>query len=209
MKEECTHLVRWCKFLSDVRRCYNTRMSVVWIRNTVATELIRRKQMALWCLSNHHAFPLIVRHSSQLYGSTTVVMAIYGLHRKWWSLTPCQRYLCEPIGKIFGTIDYVINLSNLAKFGFGKISRDWGTYTQHIRFCAFFSTFYALWHGYSLNGWTDFNAQYLKRRRLVRGGAFSMTEKNRNLTLTFKRSKSAILFGLQNFDLHYLENGTR
>ena len=27
-----------------------------------------------------------------------------------------------------------------------------------------------------------------------------MIEKNRNLTLTFKRSKSAILFGLQNFD---------
>ena len=33
-----------------------------------------------------------------------------------------------------------------------------------------------------------------------------MIEKNRFLTLTFKRSKSAILFGLQNFDRHYLEN---
>ena len=36
-----------------------------------------------------------------------------------------------------------------------------------------------------------------------------MLEKNRFSTLTFKRSKSAILFGLQNFDRHYLENGTR
>ena len=36
-----------------------------------------------------------------------------------------------------------------------------------------------------------------------------MIEKNRFLTLIFKRSKSAILFGLQNFDRHYLENGTR
>ena len=129
---------------------------------------------------------------SQLYGSTTVVMAIYGLHWKWRSLTPCHRHPSEePIEKIFGTIDYVIDLDNLAKFGLGKIFRDWGTYTQHIRFCAFFSfsfffiflTFYALWHGYSLNGWTDFDAQFLKRRRLVRGGAFSMIEKNRLLDL--------------------------
>ena len=68
---------------------------------------------------------------SHLYGSTTVVMAIYGLHWKWRSLTHCQRHPSEPIEKIFGTIDYVINLNNLAKFGFGNISRDWGTYTQH------------------------------------------------------------------------------
>ena len=146
---------------------------------------------------------------SQLYGSTTVVMAIYGLHWKWRSLTPCQRHPGKPIEKIFGTIDYVIDLNNLAKFGFGKIFRDWDTYTQHIRVCAFFITFYALRHAHSLNGWTDFDAQYLKRRRLVRGGALSMSEQNLNLTLTFKRSKSAILFGLQNFDRHYLENGTR
>ena len=132
-----------------------------------------------------------IQHTSQLYGSTTVVMAIYGLHWKWRSLTPCQRHPSEPIEKIFGTINYVIDLNNLAKFGFGKIFRDWGTYTQHIRFCAFFSffsffiflTFYALWHGYSLNGWTDFDAQYLKRRRLVRGGAFSMIEKKSILDL--------------------------
>ena len=72
--------------------------------------------------------------SSQLY---TVVqqlylMAIYGLHWKWRSLTPCQRHPSEPIEKIFGTIDNVIDLNNLAKFGSGKIFRDWGTYTQHI-----------------------------------------------------------------------------
>ena len=78
---------------------------------------------------------------SQLYGSTTVVMANYGLHWKWRSLTPCQRHPSEPIEKIFGTIDYVIDLNNLAKFGFGKISRDWGTYTQHIKVCAFFFFF--------------------------------------------------------------------
>ena len=146
---------------------------------------------------------------SQLYGSTTVVMANYGLHWKCQSLTPCQRHPSEPIEKIFGTIGYVIDLNNLSKFGFGKIFGDGGTYTQHIRVCAFFLTFYALRHAHNLNGWTDFDAQYLKRRRLVRGGAFSMIEKNRSMTLTLKRSKSAILFGLQNFNRHYLENGTR
>ena len=76
-------------------------------------------------------------HVSQLYGSTAVVMANYGLHWKWRSLTPCQRHQREPIEKIFGTIDNVIDLNNLAKFGFGKIFRDWGTYTQHIRLCFF------------------------------------------------------------------------
>ena len=114
---------------------------------------------------------------------------------------PCQRLPSEPIEKIFGTIDYVIDFDNLEKFGSGKIFRDWGTYTQ--------ITFYALRHSHNLNGWTDFNAHNFKRRRLVEGGAFSMLERNRFLTLTFKRSKSAMLFGLQNFDRHYLENGTR
>ena len=152
---------------------------------------------------------------SQLYSSTTVVMAIYGLHWKWRSLTPCQRHPSKPIEIIFSTIDHVIDLNILAKFGFGKFFWDWGTYTQHIRVCAFFSffkfvfTFYALWHGYSLNDWTDSDAQYLKRRRLVRGDAFSMIEWNRFLNLAFTRLISAILFGLQNFDRHHRENGTR
>jgi hypothetical protein len=51
-------------------------------------------------------------------------MAIYGLHWKWRILTPCQRHPSEPIEKIFGMIDYVIDLNNLAKFGSGKIFRD-------------------------------------------------------------------------------------
>ena len=55
-------------------------------------------------------------------------MAAYGLHWKWPSLTPRQRHPNEPIEKIFGTIDYVINLNNLAKFGFGTIFGDGGTY---------------------------------------------------------------------------------
>ena len=36
---------------------------------------------------------------SQLYSSITVVVAIYGLHWKWQSLTPCQRHLSEQIEK--------------------------------------------------------------------------------------------------------------
>ena len=36
-------------------------------------------------------------------------------------------------------IDYVIDLNNLAKFDFGKISPDGGTHTQHIRVRPFFS----------------------------------------------------------------------
>ena len=56
-------------------------------------------------------------------------MATHGLHWKRQSLTPCQRHPSEPIEKIFGTIDYVINLNNLAKFGFEKIFGDGGTYT--------------------------------------------------------------------------------
>ena len=80
--------------------------------------------------------------SSQLYGSTTVVMATYGLHWKWQSLTPCQRHPSEPIEKIFGTIDYVIDLNNQAKFGFGKILPDGDTHTQHIRVRPFFFFFF-------------------------------------------------------------------
>ena len=33
--------------------------------------------------------------------------------------------------------DYVIDLNNLAEFGFGQIFGDGGTYAQHIRVCAF------------------------------------------------------------------------
>ena len=48
-------------------------------------------------------------------------------------MTPCQRHPSERFEKIFGTINNLIDLNNLAKFGFGKIFGDGGTYTQHIR----------------------------------------------------------------------------
>ena len=130
----------------------------------------------VWCMVYEKWQKQLVYHSCTVV--QPVVMAIYGFHWKWWSLTPCQRHPSEPIENKFRTIDYVIDLNNLVKFGSGKIFRYWGTYTQHIRVCAFFffSFFYALEHGYSLNGCTGYNAQYLKRRRLVRGGAFSITE---------------------------------
>ena len=69
------------------------------------------------------------------------IMATHGLHWKWQSLTPCQRHPSEPIEKIFGTIDYVIDLNNLANLGFGKIFPDGGTHTQHIRVHPFFLLF--------------------------------------------------------------------
>ena len=66
-------------------------------------------------------------------------------------------------------------------------------------FLFIFLTFYALWWGCSQNGWTDFDAQYVIRRRLVRVRPFSRNEKYRSMTLTLKRSKSAILFDPKNF----------
>ena len=59
------------------------------------------------------------------------------------------------------------------------------------------------------NGWTDFDAIYVIRRRLVRIRPFSGNEKYRSMTLTMKRSKSAISFDPKNFDPNFLENGTR
>ena len=102
---------------------------------------------ALHFYLNHHRVYLSLSwrygyFQSQLYGSTTVVMATHGLHWKWQSLTPCQRHPSEPIEKIFGTIDYVIDLNNLAKFGFGKIFPDGDTHTQHIRVRTFFFFFF-------------------------------------------------------------------
>ena len=131
-------------------------------------------------------------------------MAIHGLHWKWRSLTPCQRHPSKMIEKIFGTIDYVIDLNNLAKFGFGEIFPDGGTHTQHIRVCPFFKffkfiflTLYALWWGCSQNGWTDFDAQYVIRRRLVRIRPFFRNKKYRSMTLTLKRSKSGTRISIQ------------
>ena len=151
---------------------------------------------------------------SQLYGSTTVVMATHGLHWKWQFDPIAKDIRVNRLKKIFGTIDYVIDLNNLAKFGFGKIFPDWGTHTQHIRvrpffyffyFLFIFLTFYALWWGCSQNGWTDFEAQYVIRRNLVRVRTFFKNKKYRSMTLTLKRSKSAILFDPKNFDPNFLE----
>ena len=148
-----------------------------------------------------------------MYGSTIVVMAIYGLHWKLRSLTPCQRHPSEPNEKIFGTIDHVIDLNNVAKLSFAKIFRDWGTYTKHIvRVCAFFSFLF-----YFLRSLTRVQPKRLNRfwYAISRTTPFGermclfMIEKNRFLTLIFERSKSAILFGFQNLYRHYLENGTR
>ena len=89
-------------------------------------------------------------------------MATHGLHENgevWPFANPS-----EPIEKIFGTIDYVIDLNE--KFGFGP------THTQHIRvrpFFSFFLTFYALWSKTA----EPILAQYVIRRRLVRVRPFS------------------------------------
>ena len=146
-------------------------------------------------------------------------MATHGLHWKWQSLTPCQRHPSEPIEKIFGLIDYVIDLNNLAKFGFGKIFPDGDTHTQHIRVRPFFSFFYLFFYFFNFlrslmrvqpkRLKPIFDAQYVIRRRLVRVRPFFRNEQYRSMTLTLKRAKSAILFGPKNFDPNFLENGTR
>ena len=83
---------------------------------------------------------VVVVHNqqSQLHGGTTVVMATHGLHGKCQSLTPCQKHPSESIEKIFGTIDNVIDLNNLDKFGFEQIFPDGGTHAQHMRVRLFF-----------------------------------------------------------------------
>ena len=132
-----------------------------------------------------------LKNISQLYGSTTIVMA--SLHYSLHFALKMAKF--DPLPETSEWTDWK------------NIWHDWlrhrPKWSSKIRFrknfqglryiyatykvLCFFLTLYALWHGYSLNGWTDFDAQYLKRRRLVRGGAFYMIERNRNLTLTFKR----------------------
>ena len=46
--------------------------------------------------------------------------------------------------KYYNSIDYVIGLNNLAKFGFGKILPNGGTHTQNIRVRPFFLNFFQL-----------------------------------------------------------------
>ena len=146
---------------------------------------------------------------SQLYGSTTVVMPIYGLHWKWRSFTPCQRQASEPSEKKFGTIDHVIDLNNLAKFGSGKFFGGWGTYTQHISVRAFFKNFLCSWVRVQPKRLNRVSCAISQMTPFGERRCHFYKEKYRFMTLTFERSNSAILFGLQNFDRHFLENGTR
>ena len=85
------------------------------------------------------------------------------------------------------TIDCVINLKNLAKFSFRNVLELRCIYSTYIRVCVFFPSFYANWHGYSLNGWTDFDAQYLKRSSLVRARPLIYEQNNGIMTLIFVR----------------------
>ena len=132
-------------------------------------------------------------------------MATHGLHRKWQSLTSCQRHTSKPIDKIFGMIDNVIDLNNLAKFGFGKIFPEGGTHTQHIRVRSFKKKLVTLF----VKGAAKTSEQISTRNTsLVRVRSYSINEKYRSMTLTLKRSNSAILFDPNNFDPNFLENGT-
>ena len=148
-------------------------------------------------------------NTSQLYGSTAVVMATHGLHWKWQSLTPCQTPEWTAIEKIFGMIDYVIDLNNLAKFGFGKNFPDGGTHTQHIRVRPFFKNFLRSLMRVQPKRLNRFWRAICQSTPFGEVRPFSRNEKYRSKTLTLKRSKSAILFDPQNFDPNFLENGTR
>ena len=107
---------------------------------------------------------------SQLYG----IMVIYVCTENGEVWPIARDTQVNQLKNIFGTIDYVINLNELAKFGSGKIFRDWGTVIYPTYKGLGFFQLYRL--KYSLNGWIDFDAQYFKRRRLVRRGALSMIE---------------------------------
>ena len=67
---------------------------------------------------------------------------VYTENGKVWPLAKNIR--ANRLKKIFGTIDNVIDLNNLAKCGFGKNFPDGGTHTQHIRVRSFFSFFFSL-----------------------------------------------------------------
>ena len=106
---------------------------------------------------------------------------LHSLHRQWQSWTPCQRHPSEPIGKIYDPIDEVIGPKFNNRYIKNLVSDKYSGYIfptyKGLCFFVFYKTFYPLWRGYSLNSWNDFDAQYLKRRRLEKGGAVSMTEK--------------------------------
>ena len=81
-------------------------------------------------------------HHSCTPGSTTVVMATHGLHWRWRNLTPYQGHPSKPIEKQFSTIDYVIDLVELWKFGWDQMYGDWGTHTRNMGFVLFFLSFF-------------------------------------------------------------------
>ena len=153
---------------------------------------------------------------SQLYGSTTVVMATHGFTLKMAKF--------DPLPKTSEWTDWKNIWHDWLRHRPKQSSKIWfrknfpgrrytyPTYKGSSFFFFFFflfKNFYALWWGCSQNGWTDFDAQYVIRRRLVRVRPFSRNEKYRSMTLTLKRSKSAILFDPKNIDPNFLENGTR
>ena len=128
----------------------------------------------------------------------------------------CSSVIMSKMDSLTSKIKIVINLNfcdyRISKTGWliffqkRKIFRDWSTHTQHKGsscFFNFFLTFYTLWWGCSQNTWTDFNAQYVIRRHLLRVRPVSRNEKYRSMSLTLKRSKSAILFDLNNFDPNF------
>ena len=75
-------------------------------------------------------FYCIKIHKSQLYGSTTVVMAIYGLHGKWRSLTPCERHpslhLCQYV------FPHVITTMAASKSFSSVASGIWNALPNHL-----------------------------------------------------------------------------
>ena len=60
-------------------------------------------------------------------------MDTYSLHWKWFNPLPKTPEWTEWKLKKIGTIDNVINLKNLVKFGFGKSFGDWGIHRTHTQ----------------------------------------------------------------------------
>ena len=150
---------------------------------------------------------------STTIGSTTVVIATHGLHWKWQSLTPCRRHPSEPIEKIFGTIDHVIDLNNLAKFGFRKkFSGRRYTYPtcKGSSFFSFFKTFYALLMRVQakmaepiLTSNTSFHAIWWE------SDPFLETTNIGQWLWPWQGQNPPFCFDPKNFDPNFLENGTR
>ena len=86
------------------RHCANVRTNVLPNSLDDRKCLFAREQRCRYVtvFISIHRQPSINRlrqNHSCTVGSTTVVMVIYGLHWKWWRLTPCQRHPSEPIDR--------------------------------------------------------------------------------------------------------------